>query len=51
MLYKKLVQDEDKLSFPFPLKISYDENGEEINTNVVEGDLETNSTLNEQQKL
>ena len=50
ILYKKLVQDEDKLRFPYPLKTTYDENGEELNTNVEEGDLETNSTLNEQQK-
>jgi|GEM_PF-246447 len=49
-LYKKLVHDEDNLSFPFPLKTTYDENGEETNTNVQEGDLETKSTLNEQQK-
>lgn len=50
VLYKKLVQDEDRLRFPVPLKTTYDENGEELNLNVEEGDLETNSTLNEQQK-
>ncbi len=49
-LYKKIVQEEAKLSFSFPLKTTYDEDGEEININVEEGDLETNKTLNEQQK-
>ncbi len=50
ILYKKLVHDECKLKFPFPLKATYDENGEEININFQEGDLETKNTLNEQQK-
>ena len=50
VLYKKLVQDENELSFPFPLKTTYDETGEEHNITVQEGDLETNKTLNEQQK-
>lgn len=49
VLYKRLVQDE-KLSFSFPLKTSYDENGEEFNISVQEGDLQTKKTLNEQQK-
>ena len=50
VLYKELVQDEDELSFSFPLKTTYDETGEEHNITVQEGDLETNKTLNEQQK-
>lgn len=50
VLYKKLVQDEDELSFSVPLKTTYDENGEELNSTVEEGDLETNKSLNEQQK-
>lgn len=50
ILYKKLVHEEEKLCFPFPLKTTYDENGEEININVEKGDIETNKTLNEQQK-
>lgn len=50
ILYKKIVHDEDKLSFPFPLKTTYDENGEELNINVEDGDIETNKILNEQQK-
>lgn len=49
-VYKKIVHEEEKLSFPFPLKITYDENGEEINIDVEKGDIETNKTLNEQQK-
>lgn len=50
ILYKKIVQEEESLKFPFPLKTTYDKNGEEININVEKGDLETNKTLNEQQK-
>jgi very-short-patch-repair endonuclease len=50
VLYKRLVLDEDELSFPFPLKTTYDENGEEHNISVQDGDLQTNKTLNEQQK-
>lgn len=50
LLYKKLVHDEDKLNFPFPLKTTFDEDGEEINIHVEEGDIETNKALNEQQK-
>jgi len=49
-LYKRLVRDENELSFPFPLKTTYDENGEEHNISVQDGDLQTNKTLNEQQK-
>jgi len=49
-LYKRIVQNEDELSFSFPLKTTYDENGEEHNISVQEGDLQTNKTLNEQQK-
>lgn len=49
-LYKRLVQDEDELSFPFPLKTTYDENGEEHNISVQDGDLQTNKSLNDQQK-
>ncbi|MBB6716634.1 DUF4011 domain-containing protein [Clostridium gasigenes] len=50
ILYKKIVHDEGKLTFSFPLKTTYDENGEESNINVEKGDIETNKTLNEQQK-
>lgn len=50
IVYKRIVHEEDKLSFSFPLKTTYDENGEEINLNVERGDIETSKTLNEQQK-
>lgn len=50
VLYKRIVQNEDELSFSFPLKTTYDENGEEHNISVQVGDLQTNKTLNEQQK-
>lgn len=49
-LYKKLVYDEDEFRFPFPLKTTFDEDGEEHNIIVEKGDIETNKTLNEQQK-
>ena len=50
VLYDKIVNEEAKLSFSFPLKTTFDEDGEEINLNIEKGDLETNKTLNEQQK-
>ncbi|KUO72199.1 MAG: hypothetical protein APF81_17045 [Desulfosporosinus sp. BRH_c37] len=50
VLYKRIVHDEDELSFSFPLKTTYDEDGEEHNISVQDGDLQTNKTLNEQQK-
>jgi hypothetical protein len=50
ILYKKLVNDEDEVSFPFPLKTTFDEDGEELYITHEEGDLETNKSLNEQQK-
>lgn len=50
ILYKKFVHDENKFCFPFPLKTSFDENGEELYISHEEGDIETNKTLNEQQK-
>jgi hypothetical protein len=40
-LYKRIVSNEDRLSFTFPLKTSYDEDGEVIGTDVQEGDLKT----------
>ena len=49
-LYKGIVQDEKQLSFSMPLKITYDENGEEEKVVVQYGDIKTNQTLNEQQK-
>lgn len=50
ILYKKFVHDENKFCFPFPLKTSFDENGEELYITHEKGDIETNKTLNEQQK-
>lgn len=50
ILYKRLVNEEDKLKFPVPLKTTYDEKGKEINYKVQEGDFETDQTLKEQQK-
>ncbi|EGD47043.1 Protein of unknown function DUF3320 [Ruminiclostridium papyrosolvens DSM 2782] len=50
VLYKRIVFDEEALSFPYPLKTIYDENGEENNITIQEGDLKTNKTINEQQK-
>src|SRR5665648_61905 len=50
VLYKRVVHDENELSFSFPLKTTYDEDGEEHNISVQDGDLQTNKTLNEQQK-
>jgi len=49
-LFHRLVLNEEKLTFPFPKKTTFDENGDEINTNVEQGDIETDKTLNEQQK-
>lgn len=50
VLYRKIVNEEEKLKFSFALKTSFDEDGEEVSINVEEGDLKTNKTLNEQQK-
>jgi hypothetical protein len=49
-LYDRIVQKELRLAFPYPLKTTYDEDGNENNLLVQSGDIETNRTINEQQK-
>ena len=49
-IYQNIVLNEKTLRFPFPKKITFSDEGEEIIESIVEGDFETNKTINELQK-
>lgn len=49
-LFNAIVEKEKSLTFSFPLKTVYDENGDEQNISIQKGDLETDRPLEEQQK-
>jgi len=49
-LFNLLVNEEKSLKFSSPSKTIFDENGEEQSISVVNGDIETNQTLSEQQR-
>ena len=49
-IFNALLLDEKDLRFSYPMKTLFDEKGEEQNSSVVKGELETNQTINEQQR-
>ncbi|MBP1925603.1 very-short-patch-repair endonuclease/disulfide oxidoreductase YuzD [Sedimentibacter acidaminivorans] len=49
-LFNLLVNQEKSLEFSYPSKTIFDDDGEEQSILVVKGDIETNQTLNEQQR-
>lgn len=51
ILFQKVVSDEEALTFPYPLdRIYTEEDVEEIQVEVVDGDIETDRTIKEQQR-
>ncbi len=49
-LFKRLIQDEKSLSFPYPLEKMLIENSEDQDIKILDGDLKTNKAISEQQK-
>ena len=49
-LYEKIIVDEKTIIFPYAKQITFDENGEEELTSVVEGDVKTPKTIDDLQK-